>query len=207
MIKAVIFDVDGTLLDSFEANLKFYQDLMAQSGYGSITREQYREMIHLSRREMIRALIHPTDEEMERVWALGEVLANEAPVGLLRMPEGAGETVKILSEKYFLGIVTSGLRDTVYKAPELSALRHFFRVTVCYEDTVRHKPDPEPLLFAAERLGVSPDEAVYVGDTPSDLQAARAAEMKIIMYGKNSNDDADASVSSFKELPARIAIL
>lgn len=208
MIKAVIFDVDGTLLDSFEANLKFYQDLMTQSGYGSITRGQYAQLTHLSRREMIRSFINPpSDEEMTRVWALGEIVADESPAGLLHMPKDAGETVKLLSEKYLLGIATSGLCDTVYKAPELSVLRHHFRATVCYEDTVNHKPNPEPLLLAAQRLGVSPDEAVYVGDTQSDLQAARSAGMRIIMYGKVPVADADGSASSFKELPTLTALL
>ena len=207
MIKAVIFDVDGTLLDSFEANLKFYQDLMERSGYDSITREQYAEMMHLSRWEMIHTLIRPSDEEMDRVWALGETLASDVSPDTLHIPEGAGEVVRILSEKYLLGIATSGLRDTVYKPPELSALRHLFRTTVCYEDTVNHKPDPEPLLLAARQMGVSPDEAVYIGDMPSDFQAARAAKMKIIMYRKSSVNGADGYVSSFQELSSHIVML
>lgn len=201
MIKAVIFDVDGTLVDSFDANLKFYEDLMTRADYTPITREKYAEIIHLSRREMIRSFISPqTDEEMARVWTLGEIVAKDPPIHLLRMPEGATETIKTLSKEYLLGIASSGLCDTIYIAPELAALRDCFHTTVCFEDTINHKPDPEPLLLAAKHIGVSPGEAVYIGDTLSDLKAARAAGMKIIMYGKIPVADADGSVLSFTEL-------
>ncbi|MEK7099215.1 MAG: HAD-IA family hydrolase [Patescibacteria group bacterium] len=203
----MIFDVDGTLLDSFEANLKFYQDLMSRSGYGTISRKTYATMMHLSRREMIRSFVGASEEEMGRVWTLSHVVASEMPIYLLRTPPGTAEIVKLLHKKYLLGIVTSGLCDTIYKPPELAALRPFFQTTVSYEDTASHKPDPEPLLLAARHLGISPKEAVYIGDMPSDLAAARAAHMKIIIYGKNPIEEADGYISSFHELPERIAML
>ena len=56
-------------------------------------------------------------------------------------------------------------------------LRRFFEVTVGAEDTERHKPNPEPLLLAIERLGEGVADAVYVGDSPFDVQAAKAAGM------------------------------
>jgi pyrophosphatase PpaX len=59
----------------------------------------------------------------------------------------------------------------------LPELRRFFDVTVGAEDTTRHKPNPDPLLLALERLGASADDAVYVGDSPFDIQAAKAAQV------------------------------
>lgn len=208
MIKAIIFDVDGTLLDSFEANLKFFQNLMVRSGHPSLTREQYSRMFHLNMRDVIQALIgSSSEEEIKRIWELGRSRATGYPVDLLRMQEGAEETIKILSKKYLLGIATSCTRETVYEDPVLAALRHYFHVTVCYEDTVNHKPDPEPLLLAVRKLGVPPEEAVYVGDAETDLQAARAAGMKMIMYSKNPVEGVDASTYAFKKLPELVAIL
>jgi pyrophosphatase PpaX len=75
-----------------------------------------------------------------------------------------------------LGIVTAKRHRTVGLAldrfPELAAQ---FEVVVAYEDTERHKPDPEPVLHALARLNASPAQAAYVGDSPFDIQAAKAA--------------------------------
>ncbi len=202
MIKAVIFDVDGTLLDSFEANLKFFQDLMAAAGYAMLTREQYQVMYHMNMRAVIEMLLQfVSQDEIERVWKLGRSRAVAYPLQLVHMSEGTAETIEILSERYLLGIATSRLKENVYEVSELAALRRYFRVTIGYEDTLEHKPDPAPLLLAAWRLGVSPEESVYVGDAPTDLQAARAAGMKMILYSKHPVAGADAATDSFVRLP------
>jgi pyrophosphatase PpaX len=77
-----------------------------------------------------------------------------------------------------LGVVTAKRRATLALAFEvLPELRRFFEVTVGAEDTERHKPNPEPLLLAIERLDEGAADAVYVGDSPFDVQAAKAAGM------------------------------
>lgn len=208
MIKAVIFDVDGTLLDSFEANLKFFQDVMVRAGYAPLTRERYAQMYHLNMRAVIETLLDSvSQEEIERICELGRSRAVEYPLESVHMSDGAEETIKTLSKNYLLGIATSRLRDNIYEVPELAALRQYFRATVAYEDTVEHKPDPAPLILAAERLGVSPEESVYVGDAATDLQAARAAGMKMILYSKNPVAGADAVTDSFIRLSELITRL
>jgi pyrophosphatase PpaX len=80
------------------------------------------------------------------------------------------------AEGRHLGVVTAKRRATLALAFEvLPDLRRFFEVTVAAEDTERHKPNPEPLLLALERLDENAAGAVYVGDSPFDVQAARAA--------------------------------
>jgi pyrophosphatase PpaX len=83
-----------------------------------------------------------------------------------------------------LGIVTAKRHRTVGLAldrfPELAEQ---FEVVVGYEDTERHKPEPDPVLLALERLGASPAEAAYVGDSPFDIQAAKAAGVFAIAVG------------------------
>ena len=108
-----------------------------------------------------------------------------------------------------LGIVTAKRRETVGLAfatlPELEPL---FDVVVGAEDTERHKPDPDPLLFALERLGAEAAEAAYVGDSPFDLRAARAGGMHAVgvTWGgihpaeRLSAEEPDALVSSAEEL-------
>ena len=75
-------------------------------------------------------------------------------------------------------------------------------------DLFERVPNVSGLIqLAAKRLGVRPSECVYVGDSPTDIEAGKAAGMKTILYGKRKDRDADASVASFKKLPALIAAL
>lgn len=208
MIRAVIFDIDGVLLDSFEANLKFFQNLMIKAGYPPPTREEYLPLFHLSMMDAIRILTKSvSEEEISKIWALGRDREVRYDVGLLATPDGAAETVEKLSKNYLLGIVTSRIKESVYESPRLADLKKYFKVAVSYQDTVNHKPDPEPLLLAAQKLQVAPRECVYIGDVDSDMQAARAAEMKVIIYSKDQFDQADAWTSSFVKLPDLILSL
>ena len=122
-------------------------------------------------------------------------------------PVGAEKTVKALARKYVLGMVTSRVKESVYSIPALAELQEYFRVMISYQDTERHKPDPEPLLLAAMRLNAKPEESVYIGDVESDMHAAKAAGMKGILYAKQTVPQADACTFSFGQIPELIAFL
>ena len=79
-----------------------------------------------------------------------------------------------------LGIVTAKRQETVRLAFSYLPLEHFFDVVVGSDDTQRHKPDPQPLTHALELLGAQPDDAVYIGDSPFDIRAAKGARMHAI---------------------------
>jgi pyrophosphatase PpaX len=79
-----------------------------------------------------------------------------------------------------LGVVTSKIEPLAHRALKFVALDAYFGLVVGIESTTRHKPEPDPLLFALDRLGAAPNEAVYVGDSPFDVQAARNASMTAI---------------------------
>jgi pyrophosphatase PpaX len=83
-----------------------------------------------------------------------------------------------------LGIVTAKRHRTVGLALDrFPALANAFDVVVGFEDTSRHKPDPEPVLLAVGKLGGEPEEAVYVGDSPFDIGAAKAAGVFAVAVG------------------------
>ena len=204
MIKAVIFDVDGVLLDSFEANLKFFQDLMAQNGYAIPTRKEFRKIFHLTMMEAIKALTKASENEVKRIWEIGNSREVKYHVEMLRLPDGAKNVLEKLDKKYRLGIVTGRIRKSVFEAPQLAQLRHYFPVVVSYDDTVRHKPDPQPLIFASKKLELNPNECVYVGDAQSDIAAAHSAGMKVIIYSNGMYSDADMCTSDFAKIPELI---
>ncbi|HCB35084.1 MAG: hypothetical protein A2W52_03585 [Candidatus Taylorbacteria bacterium RIFCSPHIGHO2_02_49_25] len=208
VVKAVIFDIDGVLLDSFEANLKFFQNLMKKTGYRPPTRKEFSALFHLSMMDTIRELTESiSEEEIKKIWELGRSRKVEYDVERLTMPDTAEEVVKELDKQYLLGIVTSRVKESVYESPKLAKLKRYFKVAVSYQDTANHKPHPEPLLLAAQKLKVQPEECVYIGDVENDVTAARAAGMRVIIYSKNQLNHADARTSSFSKLPRLVASL
>ncbi|TDF92991.1 HAD family hydrolase [Paenibacillus piri] len=91
---------------------------------------------------------------------------------------GIVELLEQLREAGFrLGIVSSKHRRFIVPELESKSLLQFFECIVGQEDTVKHKPDPEPLLLASSVMGVRPEECVYIGDQPTDVLAARGAGM------------------------------
>ena len=85
--------------------------------------------------------------------------------------------VRLHEEGRRLGVVTAKRRSTVELAFARVPIAHLFETVVGGDETEGHKPDPEPLLLAAERMGVDPATAAYVGDSPFDMRAAKAAGM------------------------------
>jgi len=88
--------------------------------------------------------------------------------------------VRLREEGRRLGIVTAKRRVTVELAFAVLPLRDLFETVVGGDETERHKPDPEPLLVAAGRLGVDPGDCAYVGDSPFDIRASKAAGMNAV---------------------------
>src|SRR3989338_9085340 len=136
MIKAVIFDIDGVLLDSFEANLKFFQDLMVKTGYRPPTREEFPAIFHLSMMDAIKEITKSTSEsEIKKIWEIGRGREVGYDLDLLAVPEEAEKVIETLGKSYLLGIVTSRIKESVYESPKLSKLEKYFRVVVSYQDT------------------------------------------------------------------------
>lgn len=201
MIKAVLFDVDGTLLDSFEANLKFYHDLAVITGYTPPSRERHAETFHLTMREKVVDMTGLRDEgEIQQIMGVGK--SNTVPYdhALLRLADGVPETISTLKERYLLAIVTGRIKQNIFEFPDFEKLSHHFSTTVGYEDTELHKPHPDPLLLAAERLAIAPDACVYIGDVENDMIAARAAGMKGIHFTSSSIFHGDAQVKTLHDI-------
>lgn len=200
MIQAILFDVDGVLLNSFEANLKFLQDLMKEFGFPITTREEYQKLFHLPVAGVARSLSVPESVIPKMIEARqnGSV---RYPNELTTMPDGAKEVIDLLSEKYSLGIVTSKVRVGVTEHPLLGALKDKFQTIIAYEDTQNHKPHPEPLLMAVNSLELTLDQVIYVGDSETDFDAAKAAGMKFIHFADEPFRDVGGHATRFSDLP------
>jgi pyrophosphatase PpaX len=169
----VLFDLDGTLVDSGAIILAS----MRHATKTVLSRE-------ISDADLMAAVGGPRLEEQMRVFAperVDELVRvyrehNEPLHDVLEPCTGMEAVVLELSrEGRRLGVVSAKRRATVELAFAQVPIGHFFEVVVGGDDTERQKPDPAPLLYALDRLGARAEEAAYVGDSPYDMQSARAA--------------------------------
>ncbi len=200
MLKAVIFDVDGVLVDSKEANIAFFQALLGKAGYKDIDREDILACFHLPLWQSLEKLIGSTDQvEIQRIFDMASdvSLRNRS---LLQFPEKLEDVLEQLHQKYKLAIVTSRIKvgiDDIFNAKEI---KHLFDVVVTFEDYSNPKPHPEPLQVALKRLDVGAEEAIYIGDSPTDIEAVKAAGMKSVFLSTDDHKHAAARVNEFYEL-------
>lgn len=203
MIKAVIFDIDGVLLDSQTANTKYIQEYITSEGYPTPSVEQTTQYKHLGIRDMIRQFTKETDEhKILAMWERAIIFPYDE--SLLKIPSDAHETIEKLKQTYKLGIVTNRLINHIDHFFKMYGSAEDFDVVVTLSDIKNPKPDPEPMLLAIEKLGIAPNETVYIGDSLSDLQSAKSAGAKCIMYQATEIKGADLYSESFAELPEAI---
>ena len=168
----VLFDFDGTIVDSGAIISASFMQVAAEAGL-ELTMAQLPDVYRVGPLEAQMASLDEAraDELVARYRAINgalhaDLVAFPGMVPLLEALRADGRKV---------GLVTSKKRFTVDLAFETLPLAHLFDVVVASDDTAVHKPDPEPILHALERLGGTPADAAYVGDAPMDVESARAA--------------------------------
>jgi pyrophosphatase PpaX len=169
----VIFDLDGTLIDSGRMILESFRHATSDVLGRQVPEEEILTAVAASTlHEQMRLLDEERVEELVHSYR-----AHNRPLHtrLDACPGIEGVLEHLREERRRLGIATSKHHATVRLAFETLAIEGFFDAVVAYEDTQRHKPHPDPVLRALELLRARPEQAAYVGDAPVDVQAARAA--------------------------------
>jgi HAD superfamily hydrolase (TIGR01509 family) len=170
-LRAVLFDWDGTLVDSAECSYRSYVQVFAAFGK-RFGRDDFQRTYSPNWHRTYVAMEVPEDRwpEADALW-LEHYTREES-----RLIPGAREALERLrGEALAQGLVTSGERTRIERELGLHGLGAFFGAVVCGGDVPRRKPHPEALLVALAQLGVPPVEAVYVGDSPEDVEMSRAA--------------------------------
>jgi pyrophosphatase PpaX len=171
----VLFDLDGTVVDSGAIILASMRHATRQVlGIEAADAELMAAVGGPGLEAQMAAFAPDRVDELVRVYrAHNEPLHDE-----LEACEGMEDVIVRLHEDGVrLGVVTAKRRSTVELAFARLRVGHLFETVVGGDETEKHKPDPEPLLLAAHRLGVSPQDCAYVGDSPFDIRAAKAAHM------------------------------
>jgi pyrophosphatase PpaX len=174
-VSAVLFDLDGTLLDTIELLLASVRWAFRDRSERVPTREEWIAGIGTPLASQMR--VYATDERDLATLIDGYREYQRAHHDeLTRAYADAIETVVDLRrDGYRTGVVTSKASDIANRSLAFVGLDRYLDVVVGFDSTDRHKPDPEPVRYALDALQVSPSDAVFVGDSPHDMYAGNAA--------------------------------
>jgi beta-phosphoglucomutase len=211
---AVIFDVDGVLVDSYDAHLRSWV-LVAREHGRDLTEDEFAATFGQTSREIItrfwgaeldgaaREALDARKEAIYRDLIRADFPAMDGAVALIDALAAAG---------FLLAVGSSGPPENVELTLERLGRRERFHAMVTGRDVTRGKPDPQVFALAAERLGVAPDRCVVVEDAPVGIAAAHAAGMaSVALVGTAAAESlvaANLVVRSLRELdPPRLAAL
>ena len=174
-IKGVLFDWDGTLVDSYHADTSAYLAMFKEMGI-AWGLEELEKHYSPNWYEVYRAARLPRKhwETADRAWRTH--YAKHRP----KLIAGVRGVLAKVASAHYLGLVTSGDRDRVTRQLREFRLTTLFAARVCSGDTLRKKPHPEPLRLALRKMKLDPSACVYVGDAPQDVEMARRAGVRAI---------------------------
>jgi len=179
-IYVVTFDCDGVMFDSRQANIRYYNSVLAHFELPPMTEDQV-NFIHM----------HTADESIRHIFR-GTPFVDQAQVYRTQMKytpfikdmiiePGLKDLLKMLKAEYGLAVATNR-SDTIGDVLESNGLTEFFDIVVSSLDVLRPKPDPESICKILDFFKISPEQCLYVGDSPVDWQTARAAGVHFVAY-------------------------
>ncbi len=211
-MKAVLFDLDGTLLDTRDMILDSfryaYTKVLGSDALPSD--DKLLSLVGIPLKTQMEMIAPDRSDELFEAYLENNVRVHDTMLGGF---EGAEKSLAELQEQGLrLAVVTSKRHEPAMRGLEKMGLENYVEFVVGADDSAEHKPKPGPLLLAASRMGLSTHDCAYVGDSPYDMQASRSAEMFAIgalwgMFEKETLLDAGAEVllSHISELPGVFA--
>ncbi len=174
-VEGVLFDWDGTLIDSYHADTSAYLAMFKEMGL-SWGLEELEKNYSPNWYQVYRAAGLPRRlwQDADRAWRAR--YAKHRP----KLIAGARRVLTKLRGNHHLGLVTSGDGDRVIRQLREFRLTKLFTARVCSGDTLRKKPHPEPLRLALRQMKLDPSACVYVGDASQDVEMARRAGVRAI---------------------------
>ena len=197
-LQGVIFDCDGVLIDSREANLTYYNRLLLAADCAPMTREQ-EDFVHMaSERQAVEHILSP--EAMARYHELAaKAPYREIVLPLLRLEDGAEAVLTRLRERGLRLAVHTNRGAGMWQVLDKFSLRGMFEPVMTVVQAAP-KPSPEGVLRILEAWGLPPAAVMFVGDSEADAAAARDAGVPLIAFKNTALRTAVAHVASFAEL-------
>jgi phosphoglycolate phosphatase len=217
---AILFDLDGTLVDSLPALTASINAILREDGHRPLDAQEVRLMVGDGIKTLIARAYAATGPQAPGNAALDALvqrfLAHYDPdptAGCSTFPHAAEILAGLFGMGFKLGVVTNKLLS-----PTRSILRHFalapvLHVVVGGDSTPHMKPHPEPFLHAADQMGIAPERVVMVGDSINDVEGAHRAGMRAIAVGYGysripaAEFGAEAVIDALTGLPRAVAAL
>jgi HAD superfamily hydrolase (TIGR01509 family) len=181
-VTVVLFDIDGTLVDSNDAHARAWVDVFAERGY-QVEFERVRPLIGMGSDKLLPSVsgIDPESAEGQALSERRKAVFKERYLPQLRPTAGAHDLVAALHDAQLtLVVATSAKAEEVQPLLEVAGAADLFDAAGSGDDVDRSKPDPDIVHAALERSGRQPGEAVMIGDTPYDIDAAAKAGVRCI---------------------------
>ncbi|MBQ9973004.1 MAG: HAD-IA family hydrolase [Firmicutes bacterium] len=181
MIKAVLFDFDGTIFDTNKLIIESWQEVFrtmtGKEGDVDKIKATFGEPLLITMERWFPG-------ESERLVKIYREYQKDIYFKMIEAYPGMPELIKKLKALgYMNAVVTSRLTSSTINTLDKFDLTKYFDVIVTCDDTDKHKPDPEPALVALRKLGISADEAVMIGDSHFDVLCAQNAGVKAVLVG------------------------
>ncbi len=181
-LKAVLFDFDGTLMDTNELIIQSWQHVFRKVRGHEADRNVIKSTFGEILWDTMRKFFPEEDpDEMIGIYREYQRYINEEPILMFPGMEELVSELRSLGVR--MGIVTSRLWSSSSQGKYKFDVAHLFDAVVSAEDTDVHKPDPEPCLICLDKLGVSPEEAILIGDTKFDIECAKNAGVTSVLVG------------------------
>ncbi len=202
MIKAVLFDMDGLLVDTEPLNVAVVTKICDELGINLTPEEKHYCASGITNRKFYdelfnnRNLKFDLNEILNKTFQTYDELLKTNAKSFL----GAVDLPKLLSEKYKLGLVSGSTRNQVNIILSKLDIGSLFKVVITADDITSSKPDPEGYLLAANKLNINPQECLVLEDGEQGVKAAKSAGMKVIGVVNNSNQDLSLAELIAKDL-------
>jgi pyrophosphatase PpaX len=172
---AALFDLDGTLIDSIDLILASARHAFAACGLNAPPDEEFASYIGIPLATQLRRFA-ADDAQLAALTDAYRSHQRQHLDAFTRCFDDVVHTVELLRRRHCrIGVVTSKGLPIAERSLSIVGLTELVDVVIGAESCARHKPDPEPVLLALDRLGIEPTHAVFVGDSPFDIQAGNAA--------------------------------
>jgi HAD superfamily hydrolase (TIGR01549 family) len=199
MLAAVIFDCDGVLFDSWRANVAFYNAVLATAGQPALDENWARRAHVMASTQLFEAMFDMDAAMLAQVRDTARETDYGPFLSLMEPVPGLHDTLATLKRSYRLAMASNRGR-TVHQVLRHFALDGYLEHAVGARDVPRPKPHPDMLEECVARLGVRADQTVYVGDAPSDMEAARSAGLHFVAIG--AHEWAAQHIPELRALPA-----
>ncbi len=203
---AVLWDMDGVIVDSGEYHMRSWQDTFHETGI-TFTEENFKHVFGMRNDEIIRSMLGKnfTQEKFEKIAKAKEVAFRRLITGNVKSLPGAIKLLNALNEAGFAqALVSSTPRENIEVITDELGIKHYFKEIISGYDVTEGKPSPQGYLLAARRLGVSPENCIVIEDAVAGVKAAKNGGMSCIAVTNThpyaSLVDADLIVSSLDEV-------